>query len=57
MPKHFVIVLIENHWWYEHAHTAQGGQIEKEFATVNQRRNLLDNNRTEEARMVSINDD
>ena len=37
VPKHFIIVLIENHCWYEHSRTTKGKDISSQFSTHNQR--------------------
>lgn len=37
VPKHFIIVLIENHCWYEHSRTTKGKDISSRYTTHNQR--------------------
>lgn len=42
VPKHFIIVLIENHYWYEHNRTTEGGQIGKAYETARRRASNFD---------------
>jgi len=37
VPKHFIIVLIENHYWYEYNRTSSGGEIDEAFTTSKRR--------------------
>lgn len=37
VPKHFIIVLIENHYWYEHGTTNMGGEIDLAYNTARKR--------------------
>ena len=41
VPKHFIIVLIENHHWYEYSKTARGYKIQDEFMSSVTRRNTI----------------
>jgi hypothetical protein len=37
VPKHFIIVLIENHSWYENSRTTMGRQISDAYNTSRRR--------------------
>jgi len=41
VPKHFIIVLIENHWWYEYSRTSSGLVIEDAYNTAVERKGSL----------------
>lgn len=37
IPRSFIVVLLEQHQWYEHTKTAKGLPVDKAFKTMRQR--------------------